>query len=118
MGILDCLIDKDNGKPKSDKEYIYRLDTTWTPNEFGEKPIKIGTIVNNVIQRENFSYEFTIKETGELCYTNYSWSLAENTPENIKKIKEYDREYKKFEEHEKYVNRLRNEIVTLKTNKK
>ena len=40
MGILDCLIDKDNGKPKSDMEYIYRLDMVWIPNKLESKSIE------------------------------------------------------------------------------
>ena len=114
MGILDFLIDKDNGKPKSEMEYIYRLDMVWTPNEFGDKPIKIGTIMTNVIQLDNRSYEFTCKETGEILRTNYAWALAENTPENIQRMKEYDEEYIKFKEYERKINHLRNNIITLK----
>ena len=34
---------------------------------------------------KNNSYEFTCKETGEIYQTNYGWSLAENTVENVKK---------------------------------
>lgn len=48
MGYFDFLIDKSNGKPRSDIEYIYRLDMVWTPNTLGDKPIKIGII--NCIQ--------------------------------------------------------------------
>ena len=114
MGILDCLIDKDNGKPKSDMEYIYRLDMVWTPNKLGDKPIKIGTLMTNVIQLDNGSYEFTCKETGEILRTNYSWALAENTPENVERIKIYDDEYLKFKEYERKINSLRNNIITLK----
>ena len=114
MGIFDCLIDKDNGKPKSDMEYIYRLDMVWIPNKLESKPIKIGTIMNNVIQRENGSYEFTCKETGERLQATYSWALAENTPENVERIKIYDDEYLKFKEYERKINSLRNNIITLK----
>jgi hypothetical protein len=104
MGIFDCLIDKDNGKPKSNMEYIYRLDMVWTPNKLGDKPIKIGTIMTNVIQLDNGSYEFTFKETGEILRTNYSWALAENTPENVERIKIYDDEYLKFKDYERKIN--------------
>ena len=61
-------------------------------------------------------YDFVIKDTGELRHTYYPWILAENTPENIEKIKNFREEYRKFELHEQYVNSLRNEIVTLKKN--
>lgn len=114
MGIFDCLIDKDNGKPKSDMEYIYRLDMVWKPNELESKPIKIGTIMTNVIQLDNGSYEFTCKETGERLCATYSWALAENTPENVERIKIYDDEYLKFKEHERKINSLRNNIISLK----
>jgi len=114
MGIFDCLIDKDNGKPKSNIEYIYRLDMVWTPKLLGDKPIKIGTLMTNVIQLDNGSYEFTCKETGEILRTNYSWALAENTPENVERIKIYDDEYLKFKEYERKINSLRNNIITLK----
>ena len=113
MGILDFLIDKNNGNPKPDMEYIYRLDMTWKPDELQHYPITIGTIVNNVIQLDNRSYEFTIKDTGEVFRTNYAWALAENTPENIKKIKKYEDEYEKFKIHEKLINLLRDDIDTL-----
>ena len=115
--MFDCLIDKDTDSPKSGMEYIYRMDIVWTPNKIGDKPIKVGTIVNNVIKKEVGNFEFTNKETGELLRTNYAWSLAENTPENIIRIEEYDNEYLKFKEHEKRIDILRKNIITLKTKK-
>ena len=116
MAYFDFLIDKDNGKPNPDLEYIYLLDMVWIPNQLGDVPIKKGTIVTNVKQLDNGSYEFINKETGEILETNYAWSLAENTPENILKIEKYNQEFKKFKEYEKQINKLRNEIVTLKPN--
>jgi hypothetical protein len=115
MRILNFFIDKDNGKPKPNMEYIYRLDMVWTPNELGDKPIKVGTIMTNVIQFDNGSYEFTCKETGETLRTKYAWALAENTTENILKIEKYEREYKKIKEYEMIINKLRNDIITLKS---
>jgi hypothetical protein len=116
MGYFDFLIDKSNLKPNSDMEYIYRLDMVWTPNELESKPIKIGTIITNVIQLTNGSYEFKNKETGEILRTNYAWSLAENTTENIKSIEKYETEYLKFNEFEQKINELRKNIITLKPN--
>lgn len=116
MAYFDFLIDKDNGKPNPDIEYIYLLDEVWIPNKLGGVPIIKGTIVTNVKQLDNRSYEFINKETGEILGTNYAWSLAENTPENILKIEKYNQEFKKFKEYEKQINKLRNEIVTLKPN--
>lgn len=113
--IQDCLIklsewhdglykELDNGKPNPDMEYINRLDMG---------SLKTNTIVNNVINKYNDGYEFTVKETGERLRTYYAWSLAENTPENVLKIEKYDREYLKFKEYEKYLNFLREDIITL-----
>ena len=117
MGHFDFLIDKDNGKPKTDMEYIYRLDMVWPASEFNGKAIKIGTIMIDVVQRENGGYEFTCKETGERLRSNYSWSLAENTPENVKFIEEYESEFIKLKEHKNYVESLRKKIITLDPNK-
>ena len=114
MGYFDFLIDKTNGKPKPDMEYIYRLDMCWRPNELKHIPMKVGTIMTNVVQLENKSYEFTCKETGERLRTNYAWALAENTPENVKLIEEYDKEYSKFKEYEKKVTSMLKKIKTLK----
>lgn len=114
MGIFDNLIDKNTKTPNPDMEYIYRMDMVWTPNSIHSKPIKIGTIMNNVIKKENGSFEFINKETGELLCTNYGWSLAENTPENIKRIKDYEKEYVKFRKHELKIYSLRDSIITLK----
>jgi hypothetical protein len=117
MAILDFLIDKTNGQPKPDMEYIYRLDMVWTPNKLEGKSIKIGTIVTNVVQLENKGYQFICKETGELLRTNYAWALAENTPENVKRIAIYEKEYIEFKKFEKKINSLRNNITTLKPKK-
>ena len=116
MGYFNFLIDIGNGAPKPDMEYIYLSQEIWTPNNlYSSRLIKYGTIMTNVIQLDNGSYEFTCKETGEVFRTNYAWTLAENTPENVKKIIKYDRVYKKFKEYKKLTDGLRNEIVTLKT---
>jgi len=114
MSYFDSLIDKNNGKPKVDIEYIYRMDMVWIPGKLEHKTIKIGTIVNNTVQMENGSYQFNNKETGELLQTNYAWALAENTPENLEKIKRYDEEFIRFKEYEKFIQSLWDNIVTLK----
>lgn len=113
MGYFDFLIDKNNGQPKQGLEYIYRLDMVWKPGGLEGYPIKVGTIVTDVVQLENKSYEFTNKETGERLKTNYAWALAENTPENLKRIEEYEKEWIKFKEYEKKIETLRKSIVTL-----
>lgn len=114
MGMFDCLIDKNNGNPKSDMEYIYRLDMVWVLDKLESKPIEIGTIMCDVKQCTNGSYEFTCKETGERLRTNYAWALAENTPENVKRINKFDTEYLIFKKYEARINSYRNNIVTLK----
>lgn len=114
MAYFDFLIDKDNTQPKVDMEYIYRLDIVWKPNELTSYPINIGTIVTNVIQTNNGGYEFNIKGENETLRTNYAWALAENTPDNLAKIEEYEKELAKFKEHEYLIDYLRDNIVTLK----
>lgn len=114
MGIFDYLIDKDNGKPNPNMEYIYRMDMVWVPGKLGDIEMRKDSIVTNVVQLQNGGYEFLCKETGRKLCTNYAWALAENTPENILRIQKYDEEYKKFKEYEKYLTNLRNDIITLK----
>ena len=113
MKMFDFLIDKNNKIPNPDMEYIYRFDMIWNPDILETKSIKIGTIVTNVKQQPNKSYHFIIKDTGELCCTNYAWSLAENTPENIERIEKYELENEIFEEHKVYIDTLRDNIITL-----
>jgi len=114
MGYFDFLIDKKNKQPKVDMEYIYLLDEVWKPNELGSIPIKKGTIMIKVVQLDNKSYEFICKDTGEKYHTNYAWSLAENTPENLKRIEIYENEYRKLKDFESVVDSLRDNISTLK----
>lgn len=114
MAYFDFLIDKTNKNPKKDMEYIYLMDMVWKPGQLEHVVIKPHTIMTDVIQLENKSYEFTCKETNERLKTNYAWSLAENTPENKKRIEEYENEYAKLKEFEKHVDSLRKKIITLK----
>lgn len=114
MGYFDFLIDKDNRKPKPGMEYIYRHNMAWKPGQLEHIPIKIGTIVIDVIQLENKSYEFTCKETGEKFKTNYGWSFAENTPKNVKLIKRLDKKFEKLKQFKKEISALSSKITTLK----
>lgn len=115
MAYFDFLIDKDQQEPKVGMEYIYRLDMVWTPGKMESKQIKVGTIMTNVEHLDNGYFKFINKETGEQLRCNYGWALAENTPENIEKIKIYEKEFIKFEEAERNIEALRNNIVTLKS---
>lgn len=115
MKYFDFLIDKNNVQPKSDMEYIYRHDMVWKSGHFGDIPIKPGTIMIDVIKLENNSYEFTCKETGERFRTNYGWSLAENTPENVKRINRLEKEQIKLKKFEKKVAELYDKVITLKS---
>lgn len=114
MGYFDFLIDKKNKQPKVDIEYIYLLNCVWTQNELGDKPIRIGSIMIDVVQLESGGYEFTFKETGERLRTNYGWSLAENTNENVVNIKIYDEHSKELQKVKKENKKLFNKISTLK----
>lgn len=113
MGYFDFLIDKKNLEPKPELTYVYLMDMVWRPNELGHHPIAVGTVVTDVIQKENKSYEFKIPGTEGTWRTNYAWALAENTVENIERIKIYHQEQAKLEEMQKRVDGIRNEIVTL-----
>lgn len=113
MRKFDCLINKNNKVPNPNMEYFYRMEIVWTSDSLINKKIKHGTIVNNVIQLENGGYQFTNKETGEILRTNYGWALAENTPENLEKIKKFDDEKLKFHEHKKLIEALLPNIDTL-----
>ena len=113
-----------NLDPKPDMEYIIMNDIDYDydfETSSYKQILKKGSIVTNVKLKKGkenqfMGYDFVIKDTGELRHTYYPWILAENTPENIEKIKNFREEYRKFELHEQYVNSLRNEIVTLKKN--
>lgn len=114
MGYFDFLIDENNKKPNPNIEYIYRHDMVWLPNSLKAIKIKINTIVNNVVILDNGSYEFTVKETGEKYRCNYGWAFAENTPENIKKLKVLDKAKAKLKRQDKKVDKLINDVKTLK----
>ena len=88
MSVFDHLISKNNIEPKP-IEYIYMLDMIWKPNSMDSVKFQQDSIVINVRKLENNSFEFECKKTGITYQTNYGWSLAENTPENVEKIKLY-----------------------------
>ena len=114
MAYFDFLIDKENKNPKSDMEYIYRLDMVWKPNELGGFPILPNSIVKNVVKLPNNSYEFIVKDTGEKYRCNYGWAFAENTKENIEKIEAYEIEKTKLDLLKLEVDELNDKITKLK----
>ena len=114
MAMFDFLINKNNLNPNPDIEYIYLLDMVWKPGKLESKYIKQGTIVIDVIKLKNNSFHFTNKETNERLCTNYGWALAENTYENNKRIELYNKELIRFKKFEKYIKKLKNNIITLK----
>lgn len=113
MAYFDFLIDKNSNEPKN-IEYIYRLDCVWKDGFLESFPIEKNTIVNNVKRLVSGRFEFTIKGSDEVLHCNYPWSLAENTPKNLERIRLYDEELVLFKLHEKKIEKLRNDIITLK----
>lgn len=112
MGVFDQLI-RSNKEPKKGMKYIYLLDKVWKNNELGSYPIKFGSVVVDVIKLENDSFEFKDEETGEVWRTNYGWTLAEKTEENIENINKYLKSKKKLDDLKKETNKLRSDIIDL-----
>ena len=115
-----------NLNPKPDMEYIIMNDIEYDYDVEAssyKKTIEKGSVVTNVKMKKGkenqfMGYDFVVKDTAESRHTYYPWILAENTPENIEKIKNYREEYKKFELLEQHINSLRNEIDTLEGSEK
>lgn len=127
--------------PKEGMEYIYNLDMAWPiydendkrEDEIGytnpfitskegfdsldRKPysisIKEGLIVTDVVYNGS-RYEFTIKEFGIRCRTNYAWAFWENTPENKIKIEKYRKEKRELEKQQSYTHFLLDKIDKIK----
>lgn len=114
MAYFDFLIEK-GIEPKVDVEYIYLHDLVWKKGELDATKIKKGTIVHQVSQRDNGSYEFSIDGMEGRFRCNYSWAFAERTDENIERIKAFDECVKRIEELEAVRKLLSKEIKTLKT---
>ena len=107
--------------PSDNIEYVYLHDMAWFADDDMKKAngyrsisMNRGTIMTDVIKVGN-SYEFTWKVTGIRLHTNYAWSLAENSPENVKHIENYDKSKKELKQKEKNCNVLYNRIITLST---
>ena len=112
MGILDVLINK-NKEPKKGLEYIYLMDMMWEIGKLGNIPCEKGTIVTDVVKLQNDSFEFVVKESGKRFKTTYGFALAENTPENVERIKDYRECISRFNEIEKEMSNLRSKVVDL-----
>lgn len=112
MGMLDFLINQ-NKEPKEGMEYIYLHDMVFIIGKLDSVKVKYGSIVTDVVKLENDSFEFTLKEDGKSYCTNYGWSLAENTPENLDRINAYLESDKKLEKLKKETYKLRNLVIDL-----
>ena len=118
MSYFDFLIDKNNTEPEAGKEYVYLFDMVWKPNDLESYPIKYGTIVHSVVRLENNSFQFKIGNDEQIYCTNYGWSLAVNTDENLKAIEKYEISKKQSLKQLKAItNDLRSNIITLLNNK-
>jgi hypothetical protein len=98
---------------KNTKEYIYRYNFIWKPNSLESYPIKENLIVNNVFKTDGGGYEFSVKETGEKYECQYNWAFAENTPENILAIEEFEEKNKELKILQNECNLLRDKIKTI-----
>lgn len=99
--------------PKPDVEYILTYDA---PIDFREAKgfLKRGTIVNNVTYNSEFGcMDYVVKETGLKQHTYYPWALAENTPENVERMKEEDAQQVIVNREEQKLIKLRRNVSTL-----
>lgn len=112
MSFLDSLIDR--GEKPKDIEYVYLHNLVWDIEKFGGGiNVHYGSIVTDVVQNDNFSYEFTLKENGKRYRCNYAWAFAENTPENLELINEFKEVDKEYEDARKKRHRAIRKIKTL-----
>ncbi len=112
MGLFDFLIDQNTTAP-STGEYIYLMHMIWKEGSLDSYPMKEGEIMCDVEKLPNGSFAMTHKATGERYCTTYAWSLAENTPENRKRIQHYNELLKTFIEMSEDVAKLKAKIKTL-----
>ena len=70
---------------------------TWDKKEIKENYKEINELIDKLHEKEN-DIKKKIKK-------------AENTEENVKRIEQYNTEYSKFKEYEKYIDSLRNNIT-------
>jgi len=99
-----------------DTEYIYRMDMVWVVNSYESYKVKKSMIVHKVVAKKNGGYVFTVKDTHEVFECNYGWAFAENTPDNIVKLKAFDEQNDKLTEISKVCDKLRKKVTTLDSN--
>lgn len=117
MGMFDFLIDKNNVQAEVGKEYVYLHDMVWKPKSLESYPIEYGTIVHSVSKLDNNSFEFKIGDDEQIYCTNYGWSLAVKTDDNLKAIEEYNLSKQKLEQLKQETEILRKNIDTLNKDK-
>lgn len=116
MQYFDFLITRGEA-PDPKKEYIYLLDQVWAPRGLESTSIQRLTIVNNLSQTDGGRYLFTIKDTGENHSCTYAWAFAENTPDNLERIKTYDNVYAEYLALKKRLKITHKQIDTLECKK-
>lgn len=113
MGAFNGLIDN-NKEPKKGVEYIYMLDMVWKPGVFESFPVVAESIVVDVEKCDDNSFRFKFKEGGDQVYkTNYGWSLAENTTNNLLRISEYKKLKEEVDKSKSELKKLRSLIDDL-----
>ena len=107
-------------EPDPDMSYIYKFHLIWKKDVPLESyPIKYGTVVYNVKSvGNNCGYEFNLADDDTVYKCNYSWAFAENTPENIKRLKAYLAKRNELDKLTKECNKLLENIVTLEIKEK
>jgi hypothetical protein len=113
MNDLKCSTKKEKCAPIPGAEYIFLFSEAYKPDTHELVNVLQGTIVTDVFQEKDSGYIFKVKGTDKFLKCFYAWAFAENTSENIEKIKKYSDEYPKFIEYKKLIDSLRNEIITL-----
>lgn len=116
MGRFDYMI-ANNSEPKKGMEYIYLNDMIWEDGKLAHIDVQYGSIVTDVIIRENRSLEFTLKSDGKRYRCNYGWAFAEHTPENWAKLDLYHQANNRLKLLRDEVNKLRSDVADLSPKK-
>lgn len=109
MGLIKNILE-----PKQNMEYLYLMEMIWLDESLHpQTKVERYTVMVNVVKNDDESFSFQSKETGVKYRTNYGWALAENTPENLERIRLSDEQDKIYSEHKRKAKKLRNEVITL-----